>query len=55
MAESADPVREGFRLLLAREPGAKERQALEAAHRRFGDWAPVAGILLNLDEAVTKE
>ncbi len=55
MAASSDPIAEGFRLLLSRDPSGKEREVLQAAHARFKDWAPVASLLLNLDEAVTKE
>jgi hypothetical protein len=55
MAESGDPIATGYRLLLAREPQPKERDLLKTAYARFRDWGRVASILLNLDEAVTKE
>ncbi len=54
MSATADPVATGFRLVLAREPQAKERELLLAAQKRFGNWNQVASIILNLDEAVTK-
>jgi hypothetical protein len=55
IAAAADPVAAGFRLVLARDPSTRERQLLLAAYNRFHDWGRVASILLNLDEAVTKE
>ncbi|MCX6598492.1 MAG: DUF1553 domain-containing protein, partial [Acidobacteria bacterium] len=54
MSATDDPVATGFRLVLAREPQAKERELLLAAQKRFGNWNQVASIILNLDEAVTK-
>lgn len=55
MAADADPVAAGYRLLLARDPLPQERDILMAAFDRFKSWTPVASLLLNLDEAVTKE
>jgi hypothetical protein len=54
MKVSSDPVAEGFRRVLARAPQPKEAQVLQAAYSRFQDWTPVASMILNLDEAVTK-
>jgi hypothetical protein len=55
MAADTDPIAAGFRLLLARDPLPRERDILMAAFDRFRDWTPVASLLLNLDETVTKE
>jgi len=54
MKAAPDPVAEGFRRVLARTPQPKEEQVLRAAYSRFHDWTPIASMILNLDEAVTK-
>jgi hypothetical protein len=54
MKAAPDPVAEGFRRVLARTPQPKEEQVLRTAYSRFQDWTPIASMILNLDEAVTK-
>jgi len=60
-APLADRLRHGFRLCLARSPGATELAALERLWREqaaAGDeasaWHAVGTVLLNLDEMITK-
>lgn len=55
MAKSSDPIGTGTRLVLGRMPRERERAVLAAAHQRLRSWGKVAGLLLNLDEAVTRE
>jgi hypothetical protein len=55
MAASTDPIALGYRLALARSPQPQERALLTKAYERFRDWQQLASMLLNLDEAVTKE
>lgn len=55
MKVTADPIRTGFLLAVGRTPTAKEREIASAAHARSDSWAQVAALLLNLDEALTKE
>ena len=51
LAERAGNVTEAFRLALAREPTADERQALEAYAKRYG-LANACRVILNLNEFV---
>jgi hypothetical protein len=55
MRRSKDPIREGYRLVLARNPRPEEVQALRDAHAKLGKWEWIASMILNLDEAVTKQ
>lgn len=55
MRRAKDPIREGYRLVLAREPRFEESQALRGAYAKLGRWDWVASLILNLDEAVTRQ
>jgi hypothetical protein len=56
MRHAPDPIGRGFQLVLARPPRESERATLETALSKLGgDYSAVASILLNLDEAVTKQ
>jgi hypothetical protein len=56
MRHAPDPIGRGFELVLARPPRESERATLETALSKLGgDYSAVASILLNLDEAVTKQ
>lgn len=55
MQRAKDPVREGYRLVLARDPRPEESKALREAYSRLGRWDWVASLILNLDEAVTRQ
>ena len=56
MRQAADPIGRGFELVLARPPRDSERATLQTALTKLGgDYSAVASILLNMDEAVTKE
>ncbi len=55
MQQASDPIEEGYRLVLGRKPSGTERELVQKAHDRFGSWNPVASILLNLDETVTRQ
>ena len=54
MKASSDPTTEGFRRVLARDPMPAERKVILDAFERFRDWIPIASMILNLDEALTK-
>ncbi len=55
MTKAKDPVREGYRLVLAREPLPDEAKVLRGAYQSLGRWELIASMILNLDEAVTQQ
>jgi hypothetical protein len=50
-----DPLGYAFELCLGRDPSNAERQRIEQYRTQGGDWMGVSRILLNLDEAITRE
>jgi hypothetical protein len=55
MKQAKDPIREGYRRVLARDPRPEEARALGEAYARLGRWDWIASLILNLDEAVTRQ